>query len=77
MLHLLIFGIAALRLYWQIVRQCSSLIKLYSGLVLSTLWMNIEQRAALRSSRVVRPVVEQDYCKSAVLDLLQGVGEIA
>ena len=33
--------------------------KLYSGLVLSTLWMNLVQRADLRSSRVVRPVVER------------------
>ena len=58
MLHLLIFGTTALRLYWQVVWQCWSLIKLYSELVLSTLWMNLVQRAALRSSRVVRPVVE-------------------
>ena len=60
-LHLLIFGTTAQRLYWQVVWQCWSLIKLYSGheLVLSTLWMNLVQRAALRSSRVVRPVVER------------------
>ena len=32
---------------------------LYSGLVVSTLWMNLVHRAALRSSRVVRSVVER------------------
>ena len=32
---------------------------LYSGPVISTLWMNLVQRVALRSSRVVRSVVER------------------
>ena len=59
MLHRLIFGTTALRLYWQVFWQCRSLIKLYSGLFFSTLWMNLVQRAALRSSRVVRPAVER------------------
>ena len=36
-----------------------NVIKLYSELVLSTLWMNLVQRDALRSSRVVRPVAER------------------
>ena len=36
-----------------------NVIKLYSELVLSTLWMNLVQRVALRSSRVVRPAVER------------------